>query len=146
MNNKTQREQLEAYVKQKYNVEPEQLPFNHEDYAIFRHPDSGKWFAVFIVKSCREFGLAGEGDAEIVSLKVHDPSLADLLMQRPGFLRGYPSINWNWISIVLDGTIPFEEVCTWMDESYQTTISKAKNKIIPLPKRGTKLTDSAEGA
>ena len=134
MNNKTQREQLEAYVKQKYNVEPEQLPFNHEDYAVLRHPNSGKWFAVFIVKSRHEFGLAGEGDAEIVSLKVHDPSLADILMQRPGFLRGYPSVKWNWISIVLDDSIPFDEICSLMDESYQTTISKVKNKKSPFRK------------
>ncbi len=135
MNNKTQREQLEAYVKEKFNIEPEQLPFNHEDYAVFRHSDSGKWFAVFIVKSRQEFGLTGGGDAEIVSLKIHDPSLADILMQRPGFLRGYPSIKWNWVSIVLDGRIPFDEVCTWMDESYHATISKVKNKKTSLPKR-----------
>ena len=31
------REQLDAYVKQKYGVMSELLPFSHEDYSIYRH-------------------------------------------------------------------------------------------------------------
>lgn len=131
------REKLEEYAKEKYGVETEQLPFNREDYAILRHADSGRWFAVFITKSRREFGLPGEGDAQIVSLKLRDPLLADLLAQQLGYLRGYPSARWNWISAVLDGTVPFEDVCRWLDESYQATASKTKNQSIPLPKRNT---------
>lgn len=135
MNNKTIRERLEDYAKEKYKVEAEQLPFNREDYAIFRHSDSGKWFACFIVKSRREFGLDGDGDAEVVSLKIRDPFFADMLMQQPGYLRGYPSKNWNWVSVVLDGTVPFDEICQWLDESYNATTTKEKNKKVDLPKR-----------
>ena len=138
MDNRTLRGQLEVYAKKKYRVEPEQLPFNHEDYAIFRHPDSGKWFAVFIVKPRNEFGLSGDGDTEIISLKIRDHLLADLLLLQPGYLRGYPSARWNWVSIVLDGTVPFEDICQWLDESYLATISKAKNKKTALPKRETR--------
>lgn len=135
MDNETQRSQLEAYVKRKYDVEAEQLPFNREDYAVFRHPSNGKWFAVFIVKSHKELGSSGNGDAEIVSVKLQDPSLLDVLVHRPGYLRGYPSHRWNWISIVLDGTVPLEEICRWLDESYSITKNKAANKKIPLLKR-----------
>lgn len=135
MNNKTIRERLEDYAKKKYDVEPEQLPFNHEDYAILRHADSGKWFAVFIVKPRSEFGLDGEGDAEIVSLKIRDLLLADILTQQSGYLRGYPSAKWNWVSVVLDGTVSFEDVCQWLDESFTATVSKSKNQKVPLIKR-----------
>ena len=126
---------MDEYTKEKYGIEPEQLPFNHEDYAIYRHSDSGKWFAVFIVKSRSEFGLEGDGDAEILSVKIRDPLLADLLTQQPGYLRGYPSSKWNWVSILLDGTVPLEDVCRWLDESYSATTSKAKNQKVALPKR-----------
>lgn len=129
------RKQLETYAKETYGTDVEQLPFNHEDYSILRHPDSGKWFAVFIVKSRAAFGLPGDGDAEVVSLKLRDPLLADLLTAQDGYLRGYPSSGWNWISVVLDGTVPFEEIRQWLDESFQATKSKAKNKKTPLPKR-----------
>lgn len=134
----TLREQLDQYIKQKYNVEPEQLPFKHEDYAIYRHTDTGKWFAVFIVKPRQEFGLEGEGDAEIVSFKPRDAMYADFMSQQPGYLCGYPSRGWNWLSALLDGSIAFENICRWLEESYEATVSKAKNKKTPLQKRKTK--------
>ena len=130
------RSQLEARAREKYGMEAEQLPFNHEDYAILRHADSGRWFAVFIVKPRAALGLPGDGDAGIVSLKIRDPLLTDMLSQQAGYLRGYPSIRWNWISIVLDGTVLFEEVCRWLDESYEATSSGTGNKRVALPKRG----------
>lgn len=102
------RERLEAYVKATYGVESEQLPFRQEDYAVLRHADTGRWFAVFIVKPKKAFGMDGEGNTEIVSLKIRDPLLTDLLVQQTGYLRGYPSSKWNWVSIILDGTVPLE--------------------------------------
>ena len=141
MSNQSLREQLEAYVKEKYNIESEQLPFNHEDYVIFRHADSSKWFAVFIAKTRSEFRLDGDGEAEIVSLKIRDPLLIDILLQQPGYLKGYPTVRWNWISVVLDGTVPFEDICRWLDESYDATASKAQNQKIPLVKRTDALSE-----
>ena len=139
MSSKSLREQLEKYAKKEYNAEAEQLPFNREDYAILRHAESEKWFTVFIAKPCKAFGLDGEGNAEIVSVKIRDPLLADLLFQQPGYLRGYPSAKWNWVSILLDGTVPFEDICQWLDESYRATASKTKNQKVPLPKRASQL-------
>ena len=46
----TIRERLDAYVSEKYGIEPEWLPLFHEDYAVYRHTETGKWFAVFITK------------------------------------------------------------------------------------------------
>ena len=115
------REQLDSYVMEKYRIEPEILPFSREDYAIYRHAVTGKWFAVFIVKDRQTFGLPGTGDAEIVSFKIKDSALADLLAQQPGYLRGFPSSKWSWLSAVLDGTISFEDICRWIDLSYEAT-------------------------
>ena len=131
----TIREQLDAYVKEKYGIEAEILPFSKEDYGVYRHPDTGRWFAVFIVKDRCAFGLAGFGDVEVVSFKIRDRMLADFVTQQPGYLRGFPASNWNWTTAVLDGTIPFEDICRWVDESYDATNTKAKNKRMPLLKR-----------
>ena len=135
MGNRTIRERLDAYVKEKYGIDPEILPFSHEDYEIYRHEDTGKWFAVFIVKERSAFGLDGDGETEILCVKLKDRLFADFMMQETGYLRGYPSSKWNWISMVLDGTVPFEDICRWLDESYQATVSKSKNLKTPLPKR-----------
>ena len=130
----TIREQLDAYVKEKYGIDPEFLPFTKEDYGVYRHPDTGKWFAVFIVKERSAFGLSCSGEAEVVSFKIRDRMLSDFLTQQPGYLRGFPASNWNWTTAVLDGTIPYEDICRWVDESYEATKTKAKNKRTPLPK------------
>jgi predicted DNA-binding protein (MmcQ/YjbR family) len=42
------REQLDDYVKEKYGIYPEILPFSKEDYGVYRHPDTGKWFAILL--------------------------------------------------------------------------------------------------
>ena len=131
------RARLDAYVREKYGVVPELLPFSHEDYSIYRHTHTGRWFAVFIVKERREFGLPGGGSAEIVCFKIRDNMPADVLARQPGYLRGYPSRRWNWLSAVLDGTVPLEDICRWLDESYEATKSKTKNKRIPLARKQT---------
>ena len=128
------REQIEAYARERYGVEAEQLPFNHEDYAVLRHQGSGKWFAVFFVKPRDVLGLDGGGDAEVMSVKVPDRGLADMLLQQPGYLRGYPAASWRWVSAVLDGTVPVDDLLTWLDDSYLAT-SKGTNKRTPLPRR-----------
>lgn len=137
MKMKTIRARIDAYTKEKYGVDPEILPFPREDYEIYRHAETGKWFAVFIAKERRAFGLDGDGTAEILCVKPKDRFLPDLLAQEPGYLRGYPGSRWNWVSMVLDGTVPFEDICGWLDESYQATGSKAGNRKTPLPKRGS---------
>lgn len=129
------RERIDAYTKEKYGIDPEILPFSHEEYEIYRHTENGKWFAVFIVKERSAFGLEGDGTAEILCVKIKDPFFADILMQQPGYLRGYPSSKWNWVSMVLDGTVPFEDICRWLDESYLATRTKAGNLKTPLLKR-----------
>lgn len=129
------REQLDAYVKEKYGIDPEILPFSKEDYGVYRHPDTGRWFAVFIVKDRSVFGLPGTGEAEVVSFKICDKVLADFVARQPGYLRGFPARSWNWTSAVLDGTIPLADICRWVDESYLATKSKTKNQKTPLPKK-----------
>ena len=135
MEAQTIRERIDAYTKEKYGIDPEVLPFSHEDYEIYRHAETGKWFAVFIVKERSAFGLDGEGTAGILCVKPRDRFTADFLTQQPGYLRGYPSHKWNWVSMVLDGTVPFEDLCRWLDESYLATKTKSGNMKTPLPKR-----------
>ncbi len=132
---KTIREQIDDYVKEKYHIDPEILPFSRENYEIFRHKDSGKWFAVFIVKDKKDFGLDGTGKTEIMSFKIADNMLADSVVGQSGYLRGFPSSKWNWTSALLDGTVPLKDLLHWIDKSYEATNSKSGNKKTPLPKR-----------
>lgn len=70
----------------------------------------------------------------ILNVKLPDPLLAEMLMQQSGFFRGYHISRGNWGSILLDGSVPFEEVCRWLEESYLTTASRQKKQKMRPPK------------
>ena len=81
-----------------------------------------------------KLGLDGTERTDIVNVKLGDSMLADILTGQPGYFRGYHIARSSWISILLDGTVPFEEICRWIDESYGTTASKQKKQKIRPPK------------
>ena len=130
----TLRDRLLAYVKKKYQVSPENLWLRYPDYAVFRHADNGKWFGVVMDVPESKLGLAGERDVDILNVKPGDPRLVDLLIQQPGFFRGWHMNRGNWVSILLDGTAPFAEVCRWLDESFLATASGEEKKKRRPPK------------
>ena len=123
------REQLFAYVKKKYKAAPEHLWSRYPDYAIFRHADNKKWFGLVMNIRRKNLGLDGEDVVDILNVKLPDPRLVDLLVQEPGYFRGYHISRGNWVSILLDGTVPFEDVCRWLAESYVTTASRETKQL-----------------
>ncbi len=127
------RERLFRYVKKKYKAAPENLWRRFPDYAVFRHSDNGKWFGVVMNVRRRTLGLDGEGSADILNVKLSDPLLADILVQEPGYLRGFHT-RGSWVSILLDGSVSFEDICRWLDESYLATASRERKQKLRPPK------------
>lgn len=69
---------------------------------------------------------------DILNVKMPDSFLADVLVRQKGFYRGYHIARGNWISILLDGTVDFAEICKWLDESFMATASKeTKHRLRP---------------
>ena len=130
----TYRDELFAYVKKKYRAEPEYLWRRYLDYAIFRHADNQKWFGLVMDVRRDKLGLEGDEITDILNVKLSDPLLVDLLVQQPGYRKGYHISRGNWVSILLDGSVPFEDICRWLDESYVTTASKEKRQKLRPPK------------
>ncbi len=126
------REQVIEYAKKKYKVSDEYLWSRYPGYAVLRHRDNQKWFALIMDIPQYKLGLPGDEMVDILNVKMGDAQLADLLAGQEGFFRGYHISRGNWISILLDGTVDFEEICRWLGESYAATASKAtKHKIRP---------------
>ena len=123
-----------AYVKEKYGASPENLWMRYPNYAIFRHADNGKWFALMMDVEKNKLGLPGNDVVDILNVKLTDPILADLLAQQPGYMRGYHIARGNWISILMDGTVPRKDLCRWVDESYLATASVRQKKKMRPPK------------
>ena len=123
-----------AYVKEKYGASLENLWMRYPNYAIFRHADNGKWFALMMDVEKNKLGLPGNDVVDILNVKLSDPFLADLLVQQPGYMRGYHIARGNWISILMDGTVPRKDLCRWVDESYLATASVRQKKKMRPPK------------
>ena len=130
----TWREQLSAYIKTQYGAEPERLWLRYPNYTVYRHCDNAKLFALVMDVPGKKLGLEREETVDILNVKLPDPMLADFLTQQPGYLRGYHISRGTWISILLDGSVPFEEVCQWLEESYLTTASKETQRVLCPPK------------
>ena len=128
------REQLFDYVKKKYKADPEYLWRRFPDYAIFRHTDNEKWFGLVMNINKRKLGIDGDDFVDILNVKLSDPLLVDMLIQQPGYFRGYHISKGNWISILLNGSVPFDDICRWLEESYLTTASKEKKQKLRPPK------------
>lgn len=123
---KTLRMDVFGYITGKYAAEPEYLWQRYPGYAVFRHQDNSKWFAIVMNVGRDKLGLSGDYKADIINLKLDDPLLVDMLIREEGFMRGYHISRGNWISVLLDGTVALERICTLIDKSYGATASSQK--------------------
>lgn len=122
------REQLFKFVKEKYDVSPEYLWMKFPGYAVFRHSDNNKWFGAVMNIPKNRLGLKDEEQVDILNVRMSDPLMADLLIKQPGYFKGYHFGGRNWVSILLDGTVPFIDICRYLQESFTATASKEKKK------------------
>ncbi len=128
------REEVFSYVQSKYGSEIEYLWRRYPDYAVFRHKDNLKWYGIVMDIPRKRLGLSGEGLTDILNVKTDSPQLADILRQREGCFTAFHIAGPKWISILLDGTVPFEEICGWIDMSYEETASAAEKQTLRPPK------------
>ena len=63
----------------------------------------------------------GEGRVDIVDVKAK-PEDIDRLVMRDGCYRGYHMNKRHWLTVVLDDTVPLEEITALLDISYDLTI------------------------
>ncbi|WP_434310210.1 MmcQ/YjbR family DNA-binding protein [Hominifimenecus sp. rT4P-3] len=119
-------------MKKKYKTTPEYLWSRFPDYAIFRHGDNNKWYGLIMNIPRSKLGLPEDERTDILNVKLDDPFFVDMLIQKEGYFKGYHIRRGNWISILLDGTVPFEEICEMLDKSFFFTASRqGKQKLRP---------------
>lgn len=118
------KESVLEYVKKKYKSRIEYLWKSSPDSGIFRHKDNQKWYGLVMDIPKSKLGLLGQEDVWVLNVKTNDHMLHDILLQQKGYYPGYHMNKGYWISILLDGTVPLDEICDMIDMSYQVTASK----------------------
>ena len=120
-----ERQQIFDYVKEKYGTMPEYLWARYPSYAVLRHQDNEKWYGIVMDVTKDKIGLLGTDIVDILDVKC-EPMMIDLLRQSPGFLPGYHMNKTNWLSILLNETVPDEQILELLDMSFQLTANKKK--------------------
>ena len=128
------REDIFHYVRDRYKSGIEYLWRRYPNYAVFRHKDNLKWYGLVMDIPRYKLGLSGTESVDILNIKTDSPQLADILRQRKGCFAAFHTAGPRWVSVILDGTVPLEEICGLIDMSYEETASKAVKQAIRPPK------------
>ena len=121
----TQRSRVTNYVQDRYGAEPEFLWKKYPGYAVFRHPASRKWFALVVDIPRNRLGLEGEGNVDVMDMKC-GPLMVGSLLAQDGFLPAYHMSKSSWISVMLDETVPDEQIYPLLELSYDSVAPKTK--------------------
>lgn len=106
-----------SYVHQTYGDELEFLWPKFPNNAIWRRKDSGKWYAALLVVSKKKLGIDSDDIVEIIDLRM-DPEMLTFLVDNKKYYPGYHMNKRHWCTIILDGSVPLEEIYTRIDESF----------------------------
>ena len=120
------------YIMKKYGTSPEYLWKRYPDYAVFRHEDNSKWFALMAGVPGSKLGLAEDNPVEVINLKIDDLFFRDMLIKEEGIMPAYHMNKQHWITVLLDGTVSDQRIHDLIDMSFLATASaKKKEKIRP---------------
>ncbi len=117
------KQEVFEYCRQQYGTEPD-YPWQDGN-AVLRHRDNNKWYGLVMEVERDKLGMSGDGEVNVLNVKC-DPALAGSLRMQPGFFPAYHMNKEKWLSILLEGPQPDDEVKRLIDLSYQLTEAKKK--------------------
>lgn len=120
------RTDFEKYIKEAYGALPEYPWESQPSYAVFRHKDNKKWFAVTMCISKRKLGINSDEPVDVVNLKC-DPIVIGSLRGEQGFYPAYHMSKTHWITAVLDGETDAEKLKWLLSLSFELTAKKRKS-------------------
>ena len=112
-----QANELRNYVRNMYGDELEFLWKKFSGNAIWRRKDTRKWYGVLLTISKNKLGFESDACVEIIDLRISPEALAGLI-DRKQYFPGYHMNKKHWYTMILDGSVPYEELYRRIDESY----------------------------
>ena len=109
-------------IYKKYEDKPV-FPWDDFSGGVFKNPDNGKWYAIVMDINVQKVDKRLTGNVEVVNIKL-DPEKIQNLHKEKGFYPAYHMNKKNWISILLNDTIPDNILFELLDESHAFTQTK----------------------
>ncbi|WP_259052462.1 MmcQ/YjbR family DNA-binding protein [Klebsiella sp. BIGb0407] len=114
------REILFSYAREHFHSEPEYLWSKLPGYAVLRHQDGKKWFAIVMNVPGTKLGLQTSDSLEVLEVKVR-PEYIGSLRQKEGILPAYHMNKEHWVSVLLSGPLSATEIYELLTDSYELT-------------------------
>ena len=111
-------------IYKKYGDKPV-FPWDDFSGGVFKNPANGKWYAIVMALNAQKVDKKLSGEVEVMNIKL-DPEKIKELHKEKGFYPAYHMNKKNWISILLNDTVPDKVLLTLLDESHRFTIKKQK--------------------
>ena len=118
-----QANRVAGIIKREYDVLPD-FPWGngaHRLSGVFRHVDSGKWFA--LIMNVKRRVLPDSKDdtlVDVINLKINENDI-DSITGKAGIYPAYHMNHRKWISVLLDDTISDDRITKLVQDSYNLT-------------------------
>ena len=121
------RKEFEELVFDTYNVRAD-YPFEDDLMTgVFRHTDTGKWFALAMNISAKKLGKTSQMQIDVVNFKCSPEVIESLVGIEPGIYRAYHMNKMHWLTVALSECD--EGMISWLlGISYELTRRKIKRK------------------
>lgn len=123
-----QANRLADAIKNKYCILPEFLWDKFPNFGVFRNSKSNKWFGIIMNLDKSKIINEKTGEIEILNVKL-DGEVSQYLKQE-GIYPAYHLSKKSWVTIILDDTLPDNDILNLIDKSYKTS-DKNEEWIVP---------------
>lgn len=106
------------YARKNYGDEVEYLWEKFPDNAVLRRKDTKKWYAAILTVPYIKFGIEREGAVEVIDMRM-EPEELERTVDGKLYFRGWHMNKKHWVSMLLDGSAPYEEIIKRLNESYK---------------------------
>ena len=113
-----ERKELFEWAKETYGTEPD-YPWNDWN-CVLRHKHNNKWYALIMEIEETKLGINSDKIVDVLNVKC-DPLLIGSLRMKEGFYPAYHMNKDKWISILMDGAVPDNEIMELVELSYSLT-------------------------
>ena len=110
-----------SFIRDEMKGTPEFLWEKFPDYMVFRRTESQKWYALMapVPRNKTDPASSDPTPVDLIDLKADPNKIGALLMQK-GYYPAYHMNKKSWITVLLDETLPDEEIQARIRESYQS--------------------------
>lgn len=105
------------YINKIYGDLPEYLWEKLPRNAIWRRKDNKKWYAAMLIIPESKLGLSGSQNIEILNVKSRPENIISTV-DNIRFFPGWHMNKKNWLTVILNNSLPESEIFRIIDESY----------------------------